>query len=728
MIPSFKFGIHNVPEPVQPLIAAIFGLGNNVQELVALADVDEFVEDPEYPIGKVLVANTKLLDRSKGLRDKLDIALRFATFHLIVIQTDDGDIAKSVFENPNVHLIRHDHDYSSQLMHHLYGLKGTLESFWLRTTVSYIMNCYEQSYSMEVGHPEKLEDFILGVVEEVRAESLHIFFLQIASNGFIPEIGYGNPAIGSVPLGLVNDLFRFDETCLTYMPSSPELQTLKRKLFPNGETDHVLVLTTFKLDGDPGLILYSFAQRFDPGFMWPTCSFASRELFHLLRSKEVRSQYETLKMLTMVQHLESGKRETLWETLSYLQRHFCAEGASLVEKLPTEDGEGYKFEKTYIHRSQKGYEPFEGGKGLADYCISKNKALLIVDSLHNHTPPHINCVQFEPHLISAGLGEKVQIEYVITQKTVEAELCMMYFPLKLGSETVGAVKIGDFDNPWAFDHHQLRALGVFAEPIVSLLQNLGSVVQLISQVEKKDDQRKLVGQAEVLFFYREIALGIFHQVSNHLHNIGSGLLKAEILADSSQGKGPELRQLVEKSRHLARTSMELIHKAQKRGRNLTPISQECQLVESVVRPAIDYAKKLIEGTSIVLEHTLTNRDYTVRLDPDLAKESLINLLNNSIWAVKEHTRTTKKHILVVVREVPEEKAVMIKLEDSGIGIEPDTFANLFTPFFTTRSDGTGLGLYFARRLVEHFGGTVKVTRSSVGKGTTAVVTFPLMEA
>ena len=64
------------------------------------------------------------------------------------------------------------------------------------------------------------------------------------------------------------------------------------------------------------------------------------------------------------------------------------------------------------------------------------------------------------------------------------------------------------------------------------------------------------------------------------------------------------------------------------------------------------------------------------------------------------------------------------MADNGRGIAPDHLPNIFRPFYTTKGDGTGLGLSLARRIVEDHHGRIDVT-STVGKGTTFAVVLPL---
>src|SRR5437016_8389425 len=67
---------------------------------------------------------------------------------------------------------------------------------------------------------------------------------------------------------------------------------------------------------------------------------------------------------------------------------------------------------------------------------------------------------------------------------------------------------------------------------------------------------------------------------------------------------------------------------------------------------------------------------------------------------------------------------LVIVSDTGRGISPENLPNIFRPFFTTKGNGTGLGLSLARRIVEEHHGRIKVT-SSLGKGTKFVVSLPL---
>ena len=96
-------------------------------------------------------------------------------------------------------------------------------------------------------------------------------------------------------------------------------------------------------------------------------------------------------------------------------------------------------------------------------------------------------------------------------------------------------------------------------------------------------------------------------------------------------------------------------------------------------------------------------------DPRRIKEALINLIANAIEA-------SSRGGLVEVVITHEAKRVGIAVRDAGRGMAPEVLARIGTPFFTTRDDGTGLGVVLARAAFEQHGGSLEYN-SAVGEGT-----------
>jgi two-component system sensor histidine kinase HydH len=107
----------------------------------------------------------------------------------------------------------------------------------------------------------------------------------------------------------------------------------------------------------------------------------------------------------------------------------------------------------------------------------------------------------------------------------------------------------------------------------------------------------------------------------------------------------------------------------------------------------------------------------VEHDSDQVHQVLLNLLLNAVQAIE--TEGTVRVIVGGKKDV-----ALISVTDSGRGIGPEHLPFIFRPFYTTKGNGTGLGLSLARRIVEDHRGRIEV-QSEVGKGTEFLVTLPI---
>jgi len=105
-------------------------------------------------------------------------------------------------------------------------------------------------------------------------------------------------------------------------------------------------------------------------------------------------------------------------------------------------------------------------------------------------------------------------------------------------------------------------------------------------------------------------------------------------------------------------------------------------------------------------------------DPDLLHQAFLNLLLNAIQAMPQGGKLT------VTTEVgPNGQGSLIRLEDSGEGIDPDTLTKVFNPFFTTKEKGSGLGLPIVRSIIESHQGSIRID-SAPGQGTEVTINLP----
>ncbi|WP_242343009.1 two-component system sensor histidine kinase NtrB [Anaeromyxobacter terrae] len=109
-------------------------------------------------------------------------------------------------------------------------------------------------------------------------------------------------------------------------------------------------------------------------------------------------------------------------------------------------------------------------------------------------------------------------------------------------------------------------------------------------------------------------------------------------------------------------------------------------------------------------------DATLEADPRRLKEALLNLVANAIEATPPGGE-----VVVEVRPAGDDAEIVVR--DNGRGMAAETLRHIGTPFFTTRDDGTGLGVVLARSVIAQHGGSLRY-ESEPGKGTRVKVTLP----
>ena len=107
----------------------------------------------------------------------------------------------------------------------------------------------------------------------------------------------------------------------------------------------------------------------------------------------------------------------------------------------------------------------------------------------------------------------------------------------------------------------------------------------------------------------------------------------------------------------------------------------------------------------------------VEHDSDQMHQVILNLLLNAVQAIE--SAGTVRVVLAARKD-----NALISVTDSGRGISPEHLPFIFRPFYTTKGNGTGLGLSLARRIVEDHRGKIEV-ESEIGRGTEFLITLPI---
>ena len=218
---------------------------------------------------------------------------------------------------------------------------------------------------------------------------------------------------------------------------------------------------------------------------------------------------------------------------------------------------------------------------------------------------------------------------------------------------------------------------------------------LILLCRDRTEIRKLensVQQNERLTVLGEMAATLAHEIRNPLGGIeGFASLLAEDL------KGEPQASMVSSIIDGTRTLNALVENVLNYTRKVELHFKECDLL-SICEEVAKFAGGPCE---------VVGSSTSALVDKERLKLALLNLVRNGIEAAGS--------VKIVVK-----KDRIIKIEDEGPGIKPSDLEKIFTPFFTTKSKGTGLGLVEAKKVIEAHGGSIQVSSKN---GTTFTVTL-----
>ena len=123
--------------------------------------------------------------------------------------------------------------------------------------------------------------------------------------------------------------------------------------------------------------------------------------------------------------------------------------------------------------------------------------------------------------------------------------------------------------------------------------------------------------------------------------------------------------------------------------------------------------------NIELNIVLRDTQMAVNIDRELIEQVLINLVVNAVDAVKE---AEEPNIGLSASSISGNRT-MIRITDNGSGMPQDLLDQIFVPFFTTKKNGSGIGLSLCKQIMLLHHGSIKV-QSTLGKGTEFLLVFP----
>ncbi|MDD4981123.1 MAG: ATP-binding protein [Candidatus Omnitrophica bacterium] len=295
-------------------------------------------------------------------------------------------------------------------------------------------------------------------------------------------------------------------------------------------------------------------------------------------------------------------------------------------------------------------------------------------------------------------------------------------PVIFKNEVLGVLHVCDKKIPGPFTRREVSVVMNIVRMAAVTMQNVRLYEQASKRAEElkkaydelKEMQDKLV-QSEKLKAIGQLASGVAHEIRNPIGIIMQGVSYLEQII-SPEAKEPR--------------------------QTLSVVKDNVQRADRIVMSLLDFSRaaklelhpegidSILEGSLGLVKTELKNIEVAREIQKDLPKvladknkltQVFINLFMNAIHAMPEGGKLT---IRGFVKQLEEEKAVVIEIEDTGTGISEENLKKVFDPFFTTKGQGkgTGLGLSISRNIIIMHKGLIEV-KSQVGKGSRMIITL-----
>ena len=306
----------------------------------------------------------------------------------------------------------------------------------------------------------------------------------------------------------------------------------------------------------------------------------------------------------------------------------------------------------------------------------------------------------------------VELEYIKNYYPLQADVkemmiehIVLVIPFQWEEGLLGFLLVGDKRNGKNFTIMEIEALEALAPAMAMAI----SRALLYQNLKRKDLQMM---QSEKLAALGEMAASFVHGIRNPL-----GIISGS--AETLKKKIPEpvqsemIQFIREESERINRMLTNFLEFAKPK----PPTFQEVNL-KDILRRTVDLSSIPARERGVQVVQEYPQDKVSLFLDPEQIHEAFVNLELNALEAMPAGGT------LRITLTQKENKDVIIRVSDTGVGIPAGRESKIFDPFFTTKEQGTGLGLTIVHTVVKNHGGTISVANND-GGGATFTISLPV---
>lgn len=282
----------------------------------------------------------------------------------------------------------------------------------------------------------------------------------------------------------------------------------------------------------------------------------------------------------------------------------------------------------------------------------------------------------------------------------------------------------------------VRFIEIFVSPLVQESSITGSII-LIDDVTEKRNQEILLHRMEALAGLTNIAASVAHEIKNPLGAISIHIqLLQKAIRKKREGDGmlPD-KKFTENYLDVVNQEIDRLNKIVVDFlMAVRPVSAQLELVNpnKILNGFVEFITPEFTEKHVKVEAELCPNCPKLLLDEKLFREVIVNLAQNALYAITERFDAFNKSKpfgqvvsgrLGICSYIKDDKFILT-FTDNGTGMSEETLSRVFEPYYTTKANGTGLGLAMCYKIIKEFRGDISVT-STVGQGSEFTITLPV---
>lgn len=331
------------------------------------------------------------------------------------------------------------------------------------------------------------------------------------------------------------------------------------------------------------------------------------------------------------------------------------------------------------------------------------------------------CSQYRQHYTRIISDEFIKAEHELKQLRIITSIAIG--TVLILTATLISILITQLLRPiklMAMRVNRSKGTGTSYNEVITLRDNVEELLEEKEETQKElEKSREKLFQSEKMALIGKLAAEVAHSIRNPMTAIKMRLFSLERSLDLAPAQKEDLEVILLEMKHLDNVVRNFLEFSRPPKLKKHPLN-----ISEVVDAVLTLLQKRLELHNITVRRDARQKLPEISADSELLKEAMVNLIVNACDAMPQGGTLNIMEDIAAADFLGE--AVMVKISDEGTGIPPHLINKIWEPFFSTKEDGTGLGLPIAKRIINEHGG--KITINSIeGKGTEFIIILPLSE-